>query len=128
MIGIALLQNGRLPTFLPPNVIESPVIKTENPCISKLHMQKFPILLHLHRQHNQALMLLKLLAPALSEQGSSVYLKERALYALFVKYVWQVASGRREPITLGSLNFATCASEEPPLGFVVRPSKNSIHM
>ena len=137
MIGIALLQNGQLPTFLPPNVIESLVTKTENPCIAKLKqglnvfgllqiMQKFPILLHLLRQHNQALsvrMLLKLLAPAFSEEGSSMYLKEKAMYALFVKYVRQVASGRREPLTLGSLLiFATCASEEPPLGFVVHPS------
>ena len=83
--------------------------KTENPCIAKLKqglnvfgllqiMRKFPILLHLLRQHNQALserMLLKLLAPAFSEEGSSMYLKEKAMSALFVKYLRQVASGRR---------------------------------
>ena len=52
-----------------------------------------------------------------------MYFKEKALYALFVKYVRQVASGRRELITLSSLLiFATCASDEPPLGFVVRLS------
>ena len=36
MISIALLQNGRLPKFVPPNVIQSLVRKTENPCIAKL--------------------------------------------------------------------------------------------
>ncbi|XP_028408793.1 uncharacterized protein LOC114533337 [Dendronephthya gigantea] len=137
MIGIALLQNGQLPTFMPHDVIESLVSPNLNPCIAKLReglnvfglariMEKFPILLHLLRHNNQTLsakMVLKLLAPTFSEEGSSMYFKEKALYALFVKYVRQVASGRREPITLSSLLiFATCASEEPPLGFVVHPS------
>ena len=36
MIGIALLQNGQLPTFMPSDVIESLVSRVENPCISKL--------------------------------------------------------------------------------------------
>ena len=137
MIGIAFLQNGQLPTFMPPNVIESLISPTEDPCISKLKqgldifglpriMEKFPVLLNLLRHNNQTLsakMVLKLFPPAFSEEGSSKYLKEKALYALFVKYVRQVASGRRAPITLSSLLvFATCASEEPPLGFFVHPS------
>ena len=137
MMGIALLQNGQLPTFMPPNVIESLVSQTESQCIAKLRqglnifclariMQKFPILLLLLRHNNHALsakMVLKLLVPTFSEEGSSMYLKEKALYALFVKYVRQVASGRREPITLSSLLiFTTCASEEPLLGFVIHPT------
>ncbi|CAB4021613.1 hypothetical protein AWC38_SpisGene23883 [Paramuricea clavata] len=138
MIGIALLQNGQIPTFMPSDVIDSLVSsQIENSCIAKLQqglnvfglariMQKFPILLYLLRHNNQTMsakMVLKLLAPTFSEEGSSVYLKEKALYALFVKYVRQVASGRREPITLSSLLiFATCAAEEPPLGFTVHPS------
>ena len=143
MIGIALLQNGQLPTFMPSDVIESLVSRVENPCISKLKqgldvfglpriMEKFPILLNLLRHNNQTLsakVVLKLFAPTFSEEGSSKYLKEKALYALFVKYVRQVASGRREPITLSSLLiFATCASEVPPLGFVVHPSITFTHV
>ena len=68
-------------------------------------------------------MVLKLLAPTFSEEGSTAYLKEKEFYALFVKYVRQVARGRREPITLNSLLiFVTGAAEEPVLGFTIHPS------
>ena len=45
------------------------------------------------------------------------------MYALFVKYVREVSSGRRDGITLSSvLEFVTGVSEEPVLGFVLHPS------
>ena len=77
MVGIALLQNGQLPAFMPADVIDNLVSsQTGNPCIVNLQrglnvfglariMQKFPILLHLLRPNNLKLaakMVLKLLA------------------------------------------------------------------
>ena len=92
MMGIALLQNGQLPTFMPPNVIENLVSQTESPCIAKLRqgLNIFGLARIMLRHNNHALsakMVLKLLVPTFSEEGSSMYLKEKALYALFVKYV-----------------------------------------
>ena len=92
MVGIALLQNGQLPAFMPADVIDNLVSsQTGNPCIVNLQrglnvfglariMQKFPILLHLLRPNNLELaarMVLKLLAPTFSEEGSTAYLKEK---------------------------------------------------
>lgn len=89
-------------------------------------MQKVPILLHLLQPSNHRLvakMLLNLLTPEFSEEGSTTCLREKKVYALFVKYVRQVASGRRKPISLSSiLIFVTGAAEEPVLGFALHPS------
>ena len=137
MMGIALLQNGQLPTFLPLNVIEELVKSTSECCIINLQrgldvfgllkiFQKVPVLLHLLRPttHNLApKMLLHLLSPKFSEEGSSTYQREKQLYGLFVKYIREVSSGRRDGITLSHiLVFVTGASEEPVLGFVLHPS------
>ena len=137
MMGIALLQNGQLPTFLPINVIEELVTSTNDCCIVNLQrgldvfgffkiFQKVPVLLHLVRPTTHKLaarMLLNLLSPKFSEEGSTCYLREKQVYALFVKYVREVSSGRRDGITLSNvLVFVTGASEEPVLGFVLQPS------
>ena len=88
--------------------------------------QKVPIMLHLLRPTTHKLatrMLLNLLTPELSQEGSTSYLREKQFYALFVKYVREVSSGRRDGITLSHLlAFVTGASEEPVLGFVLHPS------
>ena len=137
MMGIALLQNGQLPTFLPINVIEELATSTNDSCIVNLQrgldvfgfikiFQKVPVLLHLVRPTTHKLaarMLLNLLSPKFSEEGSTCYLREKQVYALFVKYVREVSSGRRDGITLSNvLVFVTGASEEPVLGFVLHPS------
>lgn len=137
MVGIALLQNGQLPTFLPLNLIEELVKSTSECCILNLQrgldvfgllkiFQKVPVLLHLLRPTTHKLaarMLLHLLSPKFSEEGSSTYQREKQVYGLFVKYVREVSSGRRDGITLSHiLVFVTGASEEPVLGFVLHPS------
>ena len=137
MMGIALLQNGQLPTFLPISVIDDLVSSTTDCCIVNLQrgldvfgffkiFQKVPVLLHLVRPTTHKLaarMLLNLLSPKFSEEGSTCYLREKQVYALFVKYVREVSSGRRDGITLNNvLVFVTGASEEPVLGFVLHPS------
>ena len=56
-------------------------------------------------------------------EGSTAYSKEKEVYGLFVKYIRQVASGRRPPVTLSSiLIFVTGAAEEPVLGFTKQPT------
>ena len=143
MMGIALLQNGQLPCFLPLDVIDRLVNRQEqDKCIINLQrgLNMFgltrvfrykPIMLHLLRPSNASLtsaMLLKLLKPAFSPDGSTACSKEKEVYACFVKYVRQVASGRRHPLSLSSiLIFVTGAAEEPVLGFTIQPSITFAH-
>ena len=92
MVGIALLQNGQLPTFLPLNLIEELVKSTSECCILNLQrglhvfgllkiFQKVPVLLHLLKPTTHKLaarMLLHLLSPKFSEEGSSTYQRSKA--------------------------------------------------
>ena len=137
MMGIALLQNGQLPRFLPEDIIAKLVEPSNDPCIAQLQnglhvfgfvqfFQAFRSLLKLLKPREEILtpkMLLNLLTPVCSPEGSTAISKEKELYSIFVHYVRQVASGRRKPVTLNSiLEFVTCASEEPILGFAKHPS------
>ena len=138
MVGIALLQNGQLPRFMPNDVIEKLVaFPNENGCVrqlqdglNKFHLvhifKEFPVMLHLLRPTGNQLnvkVLLMTMEPQFSPEGSTALVREKEIYALFIKYVREVASGRRHPLTLGDiLAFATGASEEPPLGFEMAPS------
>ena len=137
MIGIALLQNGQLPSFMPVDIVEQLEIPNTNPCIANLQkgmdvfglakiIYKVPILLHLLRPSPRGIVakhVIHLLKPKFSEAGSSMFLREKEVYSLFIKYIREVSSGRREPITLSSLLvFTTGASEEPVLGFAIQPS------
>lgn len=100
MMGIALLQNGQLPCFLPLDVIDRLVNRQEeDKCIINLQRGRDvfglirvfrgkPILFHLLRPSNASLtsaMLLKLLKPAFSPDGSTACSKEKEVYACFVK-------------------------------------------
>lgn len=138
MMGIALLQNGQLPTILPADIIESLTEEaTLNACITNLKrgLNKFglvkifkfkPTLLHLLRPSNTQLtarIVIQLLNPVFSPEGSTALSREKEVYSLFIKYIRQVASGRRPPLTLSSiLVFVTGAAEEPVLGFTLQPS------
>ena len=67
------------------------------------------------------------MTPKFSEAGSNAIAYEKEVYQLFVRYVREVASGRRScgDSTLQLrhiLEFVTGASEEPVLGFVMPPS------
>lgn len=137
MMAIALLQNGQLPVYVPPDVIEQLATPSSNECIANIQrglntcglahvIQSFPIMLHLLRPSEKKLtpkILLHLLKPWFSEEGSSSFLREKEIYAMFIKYIRETGSGRRAPITLESiLSFVTGASEEPVLGFQITPT------
>ncbi|CAH3037630.1 unnamed protein product [Pocillopora meandrina] len=65
--------------------------------------QKVLVLLHLIRPTTHKLtarLLLKSLSPELSREGSTCCLREKQVYALFVKFVREASSGRRDGITL----------------------------
>ena len=84
--------------------------------------QAFPTLLHLLQPSNEKLTP-KLLMNLFSPDGSTAVAKEKQVYAIFVHYVQQVASGRRDPISLNNiLEFVTVASEEPVLVFAMHPT------
>ena len=137
MMGIALLQNGQLPTILPLDIIESLTQPSLDKCVSNLQkglnkfrlikiFQSSPVLLHLLKPSNTQLtakILIQLLNPVFSPEGSTAYSREKEVYGLFIKYIRQVASGRRSPLTLNSiLIFITGAAEEPVLGFIQQPT------
>ncbi|XP_033747424.1 uncharacterized protein LOC117332568 [Pecten maximus] len=66
--------------------------------------------------------LLQLLTPVFSEMGSNRRTEEDRAYGCFVRYVRNVAAGRRD-ITLGDiLAFITCLNEEPVMGFLKLPT------
>ncbi|XP_065673263.1 uncharacterized protein LOC136090491 [Hydra vulgaris] len=130
LIGIALFQGGQLPTYLPDSIIIKITENTADICISNIQkglnkfnlirfFKEFPQLLELLRPSKvqfTAKMLLKLLKP-------KSLVKEKEIYSMFVKYVREVASGRRECVSLANiLSFVTGASEEPLLGFALQPS------
>ena len=59
------------------------------------------------------LMILHLLKPTFSEEGSNSLMYEKAIYGKFVKYLREVSSGRRVTSLENVLEFVTGASEEP---------------
>lgn len=137
MIGIALLQNGQLPTILPLDIIENLVKPSTDKCIENLKrglnkfglckiMEKAPTFLHLLRPNSSCLtakIIIQMLSPLYAPEGSTAFSREKEIYSLFVKYVREVASGRRHPINLSSiLIFVTGAAEEPVLGFEKQPT------
>ena len=87
--------------------------------------RKFPMLLYILRPSSIISLsvrhLFSLLKPEFSEEGSNMFIHEKAIYSKFVKYVRDVSSGRRV-VTLGNiLELVTGTSEEPPLGFAKTP-------
>ena len=137
MMGIALLQNGQLLTILPLDIIDSLIQPSTSICVANLQkgLNKFglkrifqskSILLHLLRPSNTCLtarIFIQLFNLVFPTEGSTAYSKEKEVYGLFVKYIRQVASGRRPPVTLSSiLIFVTGAAEEPPLGSTKQPT------
>lgn len=142
MLGVAVLQNGQMPSFIPEKILNGVINSDSNPCIKKLCeglemtglttiIKEFPMMLHFFRPGAQKKVnfakLKCLLKPTFSETGSNALLKEKEVYALFNKYLREVFAGRRNTDTgkldLGAiLEFVTGASEEPVLGFVIEPT------
>ena len=140
MAAIALLQNGQAPKYFSEDLLNEIFVSEErelSPCVLKLrqgldslgiHMfaRKFPLFLYLLRpsQNNAKLtvpVLIHLLKPKFSEEGSNSLVHEKAVYGKFVKYMREVASGRRVVSLENILEFVSGASEEPILGFEIQP-------
>ena len=144
MFAIAMLQNGQMPAFLSEAVLQKLVSEAGDPCIKEIQkgleslgmlsaLRKFPqLLLYFLRPGGQSRVLtvqtvLHLLKPDFSENGSNAQKFEKEVYQAFVKYLREVAAGRRSSgdVTLSLnhiLQFVTGASEEPVLGFHLKPS------
>lgn len=61
--------------------------------------------------------------PQFSPEGSTAFSREKEVYSIFVKYIREVASGRRQQVTLPDiLSFVTGCSEEPVIGFAMKPT------
>eukprot|EP00794_Sanderia_malayensis_P013239 gene13239-14597_t len=85
---------------------------------------RFPGFLHLFREPSAKLsvkILLHLLKPNFAEDGSNKAMQEKSVYSKFVKYVREAASGRRIVSLRDILQFVTGSSEEPALGFELKP-------
>ncbi|XP_077864951.1 uncharacterized protein LOC144350715, partial [Saccoglossus kowalevskii] len=64
-----------------------------------------------------------LLVPEFSEVGSNKRRFEGEVYAVFIKYLHELASNRIDHVTLEDvLSFATGSVQEPVLGFGTHPS------
>ena len=141
MAATALLQNDQAPKYFSEDLLNDIFVSEESeisPCVLKLregldslgiHMfaRKFLQFLYLLRpsQNNARLtvpMILHLLKPTFSEEGSNSLMYEKAIYGKFVKYLREVSSGRRVTSLENVLEFVTGASEEPILGFLKQPS------
>ena len=146
MAAIALLQNGQTPRYFSEELLTDIFIfvsdeLASSKCVLKLrqgldtlgiHMfaRKFPMFLYLLRppQNNAKLtvpLIVHLLKPTFSEEGSNCLKYEKAVYSKFVKYLRDVASGRRVTTLENILEFVTGASEEPLLGFTQQPSNQA---
>lgn len=82
--------------------------------------------MHLFRKVEKATLTLKqltsLLEPDFSEEGTNSRKFEGEAYSIFIKYLREVARGRREDLTLEHiLQFTTGVDEEPVLGFSSHP-------
>lgn len=139
IMALSTLQNGSIPRFLKEDDLQALFSSEEpsNPCISMLRIgyknlglyqigNGIPNFLHLFRPSGGSTlsrrMLITLLPPNFSEEGSNARRFETEIYDLFSKYTRLAATGQRGSITLEHvLQFVTGTDEEPPLGFSVAP-------
>ena len=138
--AIALLHNGQAPRYFSEELLNDIFVSDElasSKCVLKLRQgkdtlgidmfaRKFPLFLYLLRppQNNAKLtvpLILHLHKPTLSEESSNSLKYEKSVYSKFVKYLRDVASGRRVTTLENILEFVTGASEEPLLGFTQQP-------
>ncbi|XP_078333982.1 uncharacterized protein LOC111123838 isoform X2 [Crassostrea virginica] len=139
IMALSILQNGKMPRVLRPELIQEIFQKEEcRPCMKDLRKGldalgvyslalKLPGLINVFTPGSSTPLTVKklshLLHPNFSEEGSNRRKIESVVYSNFVKYMREVASGRRGNITLQSiLQFVTGSDEEPILGFALDPS------
>ena len=119
LMGLSLLQNGHVPNFLTDEIIEETFSsESPSPCIVKLCTglgkisvfqigKKFPRFLDLFCKSRPTKLtrkkLIELLRPTFSEEGSNARIHENSVYKVFSNYIRDVASGRRNGISLGNI-------------------------
>ena len=142
IMGLSVLQNGKIPTFLSEEQLQEVIDDSSghSPCMVNLRnglrkvgiqqlMAKLPLFLYLFRPSSAKFSvrnLVHLLEPKFAEEGSNTKKYEKEAYAAFYKYVKEVASGRRvtgsTTLTLNHiLQFVCGTDEEPALGFSMSP-------
>ncbi|KAK3085561.1 hypothetical protein FSP39_005363 [Pinctada imbricata] len=140
IFALSILQNGKIPTFMGPDVLMEVFdgsSESKGLCIKYLCRgldalglyslcKELPSFVHLFQNTHVTLTykrVTNMLTPEFTEEGSNGYMYEKAVYAAFLRYLREVASGRRNSITLAKvLQFVTGADEEPVLGFRLHPS------
>lgn len=139
ILALSLLQNGKLPRVFSSDIVEEFTSPNAREFIQELRkgldalglcqmMSTFPQLLHLFTVNDtQNFLTLKRLTSLLKADftvdGSNQRQTEGKIYSAFIKYLREVAGGRRGDVSLCSiLKFATGSEEEPVLGFHIHPS------
>ena len=141
LMALSILQNGPVPRFISENILQElfSVLAPSNPCVLRLREgldklglvrigTSLPTFLYLLRPSPATLLtrraLVSLLTPRFSEEGSNAMQYQQATYTSFMNYVRAAAAGQRLEghISLEDiLEFTTCSSEEPVLGFEPHP-------
>lgn len=146
-MGLSVLQNGKIPQFFSEEMLKELANGySQSPCMRNLQkglrkvgvlqiMMKLPPFLYLFVPSDASALSVKklvhLLNPKLSEQGSNSRKYQKEVYGAFIRYVKEVAAGRRVSgsltLNLGHiLQFVCGTDEEPILGFVRSPEINFI--
>ena len=138
MVGISLVQGGIVPMIfnneeldqifnvIEPNQIICEVLRGLDEFNLVAVLRNFPIMRHLFTESNFKLSpnyLIKTLKTEFSPNGSNTKTREKKVYSYFVRYLREVASGRRGIVTLPMvLRFITGCESPPALGFSVEPT------
>ncbi|XP_071149968.1 uncharacterized protein [Mytilus edulis] len=142
IFALSFLQNGPLPKLLSVEQLEElfesstprPVIQDLRNGLNALGLlqlvKELPSLVHLFTPGSRPFnlkMITTLFKPVFAPEGSNRQIRQLRIYKKFVKYLKEVAAGRRGNLTLRHiLMFATSSEEEPILGFTLQPSLNFV--
>ena len=143
LMGLCVLQNGKIPQFIPEEMLQELVKGPSlSPCVKNLQagfqktgvlqlLEKLPQLLHLFRPSAVAAFpnfkkIIQLLSPQFAEEGTNTRKYQKEVHNAFIRYAREVAAGRRGTskitLTLGHiLQFVCGTDEEPCLGFAKLP-------
>ena len=142
IIGLSVLQNGKIPTFLSEEQLQELIDDSSehSSCIINLQkglhkdgvlqlMQKLPVFLYLFRPSDCRLNirnLVRLLDRKFAEECSNLKRYQKEVYTAFYRYTREVSAARRvtgkTTLTLNHILQFTCgADEETVLGFSVPP-------
>lgn len=147
VMGLSILQNGKIPQFFPENILKELANgHSSSSCVRNLirgfHkvgvlqlLMKLPTSMYLFIPNEASALSVKklanLLTPKFCEEGSNARKYQKEVYAAFIRYIKEVAAGRRvsgnNTLNLGPvLQFVCGTDEEPTLGFVLSPEINFI--